>query len=102
MPFATSQHVTPDLRAAFHDAIEAYEAWEDGDPEPVITCSARLLPISRICGLLWNSTDMLPALWVNALADLQSASDNQLRHGASYAQGARILRPAIAAAHARP
>lgn len=97
MPFITSAHATPELRAAFHDATEAYEAWTDGEAEPVVLCAGRPLSVSRVCGLLWNSTDTLPVLWVNALADLQHASDTPLRQGASYAQGARILRPLIAA-----
>ena len=97
MPFTTSAHATPDLRAAFHDAVEAYEACENGEPEPVVICADQLLPIARVCGLLWNSTDTLPVLWVSVLADLQHASNTPLRQGASYAQGARILRRLIAA-----
>lgn len=79
-------HAPGDIRAALFEAVEAYEIWEDNTPEPVIEIRGQSLPISRVCGMLWNCTDIMPWLTCSAL---------ELRHGSTYAQGARHLKSLI-------
>lgn len=90
-----SGHAPADMREAFRDAVDAYEAWQDGQPEPVVTYGDGEVAIGRVCGLLWNCTDTLPVLYVTAVAGLQRWTDNPLRQGASYAQAARIMKSLI-------
>jgi hypothetical protein len=57
-------HAPGHVRDMFLEAVEAYNAWEAGEPEPTVEYEIgyvpRPIPISRACGLLWNCTDILP------------------------------------------
>lgn len=57
-------HPPGHVRSAFLDAVEAYTAWNDGDPEPSVDVEVHYephaMPIGRVCGMLWNCTDIIP------------------------------------------
>jgi hypothetical protein len=54
-------HAPGHVRDMFLDAIEAYRAWQPGEPEPKVEFEVRyqprLISISQACRLLWNRTD---------------------------------------------
>jgi hypothetical protein len=87
-------HAPGNVREAFHDAIEAYEIWEDGEPEPTVTYEVNYKPqditISQACGLVWSCTDIIPVLAFNQLRDCGLEIRKQ-----TYAACARAIRGAI-------
>jgi hypothetical protein len=87
---ARGGHAPGDVRDAFASAIEAYDVWRFGAPEPTVELRDRQVPISRICGLLWNCSDTLPNLWCRYFEEW-----GELAPG-SYAGAARLLRLLIA------
>ena len=66
-------HAPGHIRSAFLDAVWAYQAWEEGEPEPCVDVEIRYephsTPIGRVCGMLWNCTDIIPGLVFDTLAD---------------------------------
>ena len=86
-------HAPGDLREAFGDAIEAYELWNDGEPEPTVEVREKAVLISAVCGYLWNCGDIMPHMMVDAINDL-TPFDPLLRR--TYAAGARKLKSMIA------
>jgi len=56
-------HVSHHYREAFSLAIEAFTEWKHGEDEPEVACEfgyePRLVPISQVCGMLWNCTDIV-------------------------------------------
>ncbi len=53
---------------AFGQAIDAFLAWESGEPEPTVECKGRQLPISQICGLPSNCSDVISSNHFNTLS----------------------------------
>jgi hypothetical protein len=86
-------HAPGDLRDAFGEAIDAYEAWEEGEPEPNIEVRGRAMSLRAVCGLLWNCSDIMPSMLMRQMDDLKSYRDN--RHFGSYARAARFLRELV-------
>jgi hypothetical protein len=83
------------VRDAFHDAVEAFATWLFFDrpqaPEPMVLLDDYEVPISCICGLVWNCTDVMPKeLWLR-LIWLEAPAAQHLV-GRTYACGARRLR----------
>jgi len=96
---ALGGHAPGDLRDAFVEAIETYEQWNGGS-EPTVEVRAwhadgRAMPISEICGLLWNRSDALPNVLVTQLETLRGW-DEEVPVG-TYAAAARRLRAMIRA-----
>ena len=88
-------HAPGDVRESFVESVQAYLDWDDGDPEPMVELREHAaVPISRICGILWNCTDTMPG---NLCAELKGL-DGPIDHGGTYAQGARFLRSMVSAA----
>jgi death-on-curing protein len=85
-------HAPGDLRDAFEDALEAFQIWEQGRPEPTVDLREQRLPISRVCGLLWNCSDILPRLLWSMMADI----DDELPQRRTYGAAARWLKGHIA------
>jgi hypothetical protein len=85
-------HAPGHVRDMFLEAIEAYRAWQPGEPEPKIEFEVRyrprLISISQACGLLWNCTDILPGAEVDALDGLP------LRQR-TYAAAARAMKKSL-------
>jgi hypothetical protein len=89
-------HAPGDIRDAFvHEAIPAFIEWMSG-PEPTVEVREQQIPISRLCGLLWNCSDTLPS---GAVFDLNSCDIELKRH--SYSAAARWMKEAIAEQLAR-
>jgi hypothetical protein len=57
-------HCPGHIRDAFLAALDAYQQWEDGEPEPTVEFEVNYEPqpiaISKACGLVWNCSDILP------------------------------------------
>jgi hypothetical protein len=67
-----SGHAPGHVRDAFCNAVEAFVAWKPGEPEPSVEYEVnhepRQVPVSHMCGLLWNCTDILPGNYFHDLA----------------------------------
>ncbi len=87
-------HAPTFLHYAFQDALDAYEGWQPGAPEPVVECDGKLTPISAVFGRMRSCTDILP---VRVLDDVQAVVDDpslvqSVANQTSYAEAARVLR----------
>src|SRR5262245_21907195 len=82
-------HAPGHVRDAFIDALDQFEAWENGEPEPSIEIDGQALSLSEVCGLVWNCTDIMPAAVRNALKDLLDAHGDARCFRGTYAAGAR-------------
>ena len=87
------------IRQAFSDAVDAYEGWSNGEPEPSIEVGSadNVLPISRVAGMAWHSKDSMPRLLCDQINGLLR-HPIECREGSSYAQGARHLKAMIESA----
>ena len=97
MALPRSGHAPDHVRHAFLSAIEAFMTWNDGEPEPSVEVWRKhvphQMPISKVCGLLWNCNDILPGgdyRWLQDGAGIRLGSQ-------TYAAAARAMRSAIAA-----
>ena len=88
-------HAPGDVRDSFLQALEAYETWQYGEPEPLIELRGRKVTISHLCGLVWNCADVLPVSARNALTD-GIETDPFSPPIITYAQGARLLKESLA------
>jgi hypothetical protein len=62
------------LLEAFDSAVELFMGWDlffDPLKEPTVTLDDRMVPISRICGLVWNCTDLMPKRLMNEVFVLE-------------------------------
>jgi hypothetical protein len=83
-------HAPGDVRDAFAEAVDAYEAWDDGDPEPTVELRDQQFPIRVIFGLLWNCSDILPSsIWETA----RSVGVDDDVKSRTYGVLARALKP---------
>ena len=82
-------HAPGHIRETFLDAVDAFMAWNDGEPEPTVEFEVRYvprqIPISKACSLVWNCTDVVPGVTFNELADVLDIK----RH--TYAACARAM-----------
>jgi hypothetical protein len=87
-------HAPGHVHDCFLAAIDAFEAWEDGEPEPTVEHEVHYRPvvitISQACGLVWNCSDILPALVVRQLEDCDVTLTR-----VTYAAAARALHQRI-------
>ena len=91
-------HAPGDLRNAFADAVDAFEAWGGGEPGPTIDVRGARLTVSAICGLLWNCSDIMPPTMRQRLNYLTKRPPDGLP-GNTYAAGARLLKSLTARSH---
>jgi len=68
-------HMDDELRGAALAAIEAWEGWNSGEPEPTvevydITGEVRAVKISDILRLAWTCTDIVPSIYFSSVADI--------------------------------
>src|ERR1700676_1439450 len=91
-------HAPGDLRDAFADAVDAYEAWGGSNPGPTIEVRGGRLTVSAICGLLWNCSDVMPSTMSQHHNDLTKPPQDGLRSN-TYAAGARLLKSLITRSH---
>jgi hypothetical protein len=83
-------HAPGHIRDAFDDAIEAYQSWEDGEPEPCVEISDTTIPITRVFHWLHNCNDIMPSTMCRRVDDLLPWLET-CRQGSTYAMGARKL-----------
>lgn len=87
-------HAPGDLREAFADAVDAFEAWGGSDPGPTIEVRGGRLTVRAVCGLLWNCSDVMPSTMSQQLNDPTKWPQDGLRSN-TYAAGARLLKSLI-------
>lgn len=95
---AVGGHAPGDIQNAFLEAIEAYEAWEPGEPEPTVEVRERPMKLSDLCGLLWNCSDIMPSLDQRRLEDMMPGrhiGDDRTNTLGTYAKAARAMKEAI-------
>jgi hypothetical protein len=56
------QPISPDLRAAFDDALADYHAWRPGEGESSISLDGTSYTISSVCDFVKNYEDLLIAV----------------------------------------
>jgi hypothetical protein len=83
-------HAPGDLRDAFLDALERFERYKDGEPEPIVELRNEPTPISKVFKLLWNCDDILDGLTWTRLSDLSNDWEMPTRKR-TYAAAARFL-----------
>ncbi len=82
---ARGGHAPGHIRDAFLTAIEIRYKQRGGDPVVPVGYDDTPVPLSRLCGLLWNCTDILPGEDCNLL---------DIGPGSTYAIASRKLRAA--------
>lgn len=92
LPALHEGHAPFHLHQAFSEAIDAYEDWLPGQPEPSIALEGRDVPISAIFGRMRTCFDILPARLADIVTDIVGtivpAGGNQI----TYADAAVALR----------
>lgn len=91
---ARGGHAPGDLRDAFEEAIDAYEVWNVGEPEPSVELREQDVPISKVFGLLWNCSDILSNRLWDQIANLDGRGEIKRR---TYGAAARWLKGQIKA-----
>ena len=92
-----------DIRDAFLEAIDAYQNWKEGEPEPTVELRDQYMTVTQVCGLLWNCSDILPSrvftrisnLACGNIAGAQDGKDGSRRR--TYGTAARWLVLQVAA-----
>lgn len=81
------------LHNAFQDAVDAFEDWQAGSPEPVINVYGKDVLISAIFRRMWKCTDILPSRIANAVQDLllPTQAEAFTADSSVYADAAHIL-----------
>ncbi|MGH6762735.1 MAG: hypothetical protein ACRECW_14235 [Phyllobacterium sp.] len=81
------------LHHAFQDAIDAFEDWQAGSPEPVINVYGKDVLISAVFRRMWKCTDILPARIASAVHDLTlpGQTEASTANSSVYADAAQIL-----------
>lgn len=87
---AYSGHAPGHVRDAFAEAVEEFYHWNGDGCEPTVTFEIdyepHQIPLSEACILVWNCTDIMPSMMVQALRD-----DLDFKK-LTYAAGARAMR----------
>lgn len=85
------------LSEVLSDLIEAYEAWNDHEPEPTILVSERAVTITAATGLLWHCREWMPNRLRRSVLDHIARGEPAHTETslATYAQAARIMRRRI-------
>lgn len=87
-------HAPVFMHYAFEDALDAYQAWAEGMPEPSVECDGKPTAVSAVFGRMRTCTDILP---VRVLDEVLAVVGNRSLVGlaanqATYAEAARVLR----------
>jgi hypothetical protein len=82
------------LHYAFEDALDAFEAWRPGEPEPVVDCDGKATAISAVFGRMRTCTDILPVRILDEIAAAidPDALEELTPNSTTYAEAARVLR----------
>jgi peptide methionine sulfoxide reductase MsrA len=89
-----NRHFPGHIREYFLEAVQAFAEWSDGAPEPTVTIQVNYqdqqITISKVCGLVWTCTDILPGECVSQLSDVGVEPKSR-----TYAAAAHSLLAAI-------
>jgi hypothetical protein len=80
------------LHQAFDDALDAYEEWETGSPEPFVEFDGASVAISAVFGRMRTCTDILPIRALDAVRDVVGSAAEIEDDQVTYAQAALLLR----------
>ncbi|MGB3389730.1 MAG: hypothetical protein WBA88_17290 [Pseudaminobacter sp.] len=82
------------LHQAFDDALDAYEGWASGSPEPFVEFDGANVAISAVFGRMRTCTDILPIRTLDAVrAVVGSAAVDEIEDDqVTYARAALLLR----------
>ncbi len=69
LPELYEGHAPITLQNLFRDALEAYEDWEEGTPEPIVSFEGKVLPISAVFEWMKPCTDIMPANMIGVVTD---------------------------------
>jgi hypothetical protein len=97
---ARGGHAPGDVRDAFCEAVDAYEAWGDGEPEPSVEVRDQQVPINEVFGLLWNCIDVLPGSVYRQVCDFVTREEEP--QAQTYAASARLMRGLVRARSGSP
>ncbi len=86
-------HARSDLRDAFGEALGAFGQGQDGEPEPKVDAGDGMIPISKVCSLLWDCTDTLTGRIRDEMKALPGVDEDQLRN--TYGSAARAFAAVI-------
>ncbi|KAB1071753.1 hypothetical protein [Methylobacterium planeticum] len=81
-------HAPSYLRDAFLDVIEDLPRWQPGMLEPIAEVHERAVPLSVLCGLLWNCPDLLPGL---EACEVERLTGRQVSTYASAARATKAM-----------
>ncbi|MFC3072085.1 hypothetical protein [Shinella pollutisoli] len=74
LPDLHEGHAPITLQQLFGDALEAFDAWEEGRAEPTVIYEDRLLPIGTVFESMRGCTDILPRVMADILSDKLAAN----------------------------
>ncbi|MFB2552808.1 BRA0787 family protein [Ensifer soli] len=69
LPALHEGHAPITLHELFRDALETYEAWEEGEAEPVVTFEGKVVPIRAVFEHMSACTDILPQNMMGVITD---------------------------------
>ncbi|WP_336487586.1 hypothetical protein [Methylobacterium nigriterrae] len=79
-------HAPCHLREALLEVIEHMGPWRPGMLEPIAEVNERAVPLSALCGLLWNCRDLVPGL---EACEMERITGRRIT---SYASAARAFK----------
>ncbi|PSJ63609.1 hypothetical protein [Pseudaminobacter soli (ex Li et al. 2025)] len=86
-------HAPTILHQAFHDALEAFEEWVPGAPEPFVEFDGRQVAVSAVFGRMRTCTDILPVRTLDAVREIVGPAAQELSEDqVTYAHAALLLR----------
>ena len=94
IPLATPlAAIALNIHPAFEEAVDAFEVWGEGEPEPTIEVDSESLTIPQICGRLWNDTNFMPNRVHSRIRDIIHDNGGDADGvGPHYSHGARCLK----------
>ncbi|MDK1493529.1 hypothetical protein QN219_26365 [Sinorhizobium sp. 7-81] len=69
LPALYEGHAPITLQNLFREALEAYDDWDEGMPEPVVSYEGNVLPISDVFDWMKPCTDTMPANMIGIVTD---------------------------------
>ncbi len=69
LPALHEGHASIILQNLFRDALEAYDDWGEGMPEPVVSFEGKVLPIGYVFDRMKSCTDIMPANMIGIVTD---------------------------------
>ncbi|MEI2297388.1 hypothetical protein [Ensifer sp. MJa1] len=69
LPALHEGHAPITLQNLFRDALEAYDDWGEGMPEPVVSYEGKLIAISEVFDWMKPCTDIMPANLIGIVTD---------------------------------